>query len=72
MEFEGCETWSFVNADMFPPPVNTLSVVIGACRVISEYSHFLAKLQAPANMLRAYIANIFVNYKCIIISYHLT
>ena len=55
---EGCETWSFVNADMFPPPVNTLSVVIGACRVISEYSHFLAKLQAPANMLRAYIANI--------------
>ena len=54
MEFEGCETWSFVNADMFPPPVNTLSVVIGACRVISEYSHFLAKLQAPANMLRAW------------------
>ena len=39
---------SLVNTDVFAPPVNTLSVVIGACRVIPEYSHFLAKLQALA------------------------
>ena len=37
---------------MHAPQVNMLSVVIGACRVIPEYFHFLAKLQAPANTLR--------------------